>query len=92
MAMVTITISNLFFRSFYFIDNVIQFVSAERISGTPQNDNLTGTPANDRIIGSVGNDTLIGLAGIDERDGGRGIYVIEGTENDDYLAERKRMS
>lgn len=34
---------------------------------------------------STGNDTLIGLAGIDEMDGGRGMNVIEGSENEDYL-------
>ena len=59
-----------------YFDNMILFVSAERIRGNSTNDDLTGTPDNDRISGSGGNDTLVGLAGIDEIDGGRDIDVV----------------
>ena len=47
--------------SLYF-DNIILFVSAEKIRGNSTNDNLTGTADNDYITGSGGNDTLVGLA------------------------------
>jgi RTX calcium-binding nonapeptide repeat (4 copies) len=72
-------------QRFIYLDDNNNAASAERISGTPQNDNLTGTSDNDRISGSGGNDTLIGLSGSDEIDGGRGIDTISGSEGDYYL-------
>ena len=74
----------LFVFILYLSDNN-NLVSAERINGTPQNDNLTGTPDSDRISGSGGNDTLSGLGGNDEIDGGRGTDTISGAENDTTL-------
>ena len=52
--------------------NVDPRISAERINGTPENDNLTGTMEEDRIRGGTGNDTLVGLSGDDLIDGGQG--------------------
>jgi Ca2+-binding RTX toxin-like protein len=81
--MITI-VPTLFFALFLLLcssssfDNMILSVSAERIDGTPQNDNLTGTPDNDRITGYGGNDTLVGLAGSDEIDGSRGEILLVG--------------
>jgi hypothetical protein len=88
---VMIIVPTLFLALFFllcsppYFDNMIQFVSAERIRGNSTNDNLTGTPDNDRISGSGGNDTLVGLEGSDEIDGGRDMDTISGSEDNDYL-------